>query len=393
MVAILALSVAGVTFGCQPSARIQAIIHLNNGNALYNEHKIDEAIAEYDKAIALDPNYSYAYNNRGAAYEKKGIYNLAMDDYTKAIELNPNDESLNENKEQLKAYLGRIGSKTITSGRVSVFPSSATITLGAIPTLVSFTAMVDGKSIGVDNKDYTVEWLIDNRLVYTREFLNKPLPMLTTEDLLKCVNSAGTYIVKARVRDKAGNFVSENTATLIVKGQTTIAGSSPISNPLSGTWKGTLKHRTVGSWGAPITLTTDIEALITMHLKQKEQYVEGIIILSDVKERNTYSDPDSVWIPLVPPPPVFARIGTVDGSLTGKIDSQGNINLISFTLQNFLYTPNPYQPQEQYASVSISGDSMTFKFGLSYDLGGKRTNTGSFTVTKVSDRYDDSLFP
>ena len=46
-------------------------------------------IADYDKAIELDPQYARAYNNRGIAYCRKGDYDQAIVDYDKAIKLAP----------------------------------------------------------------------------------------------------------------------------------------------------------------------------------------------------------------------------------------------------------------------------------------------------------------
>jgi len=67
-----------------------ALENYNRGCALFGEGKHDEAIAEYTKAIELDPNYAHAYNNRGVAYKNKGQYELAIADYNRAIELDPN---------------------------------------------------------------------------------------------------------------------------------------------------------------------------------------------------------------------------------------------------------------------------------------------------------------
>ena len=47
------------------------------------------AIADYNKAIELDPQYAYAYNNRGIAKYDLKDYAGAIADYDKAIELNP----------------------------------------------------------------------------------------------------------------------------------------------------------------------------------------------------------------------------------------------------------------------------------------------------------------
>ncbi len=47
------------------------------------------AIADYDKAIQLRPDYSDAYANRGLAYYNKGDYDRAIADYDEAIQLAP----------------------------------------------------------------------------------------------------------------------------------------------------------------------------------------------------------------------------------------------------------------------------------------------------------------
>ena len=51
----------------------------------------ERAIADYDKAIELDPKDAAAYYNRGLAYADKGEYERAIADYDKAIELDPKD--------------------------------------------------------------------------------------------------------------------------------------------------------------------------------------------------------------------------------------------------------------------------------------------------------------
>ena len=46
--------------------------HLDHGRACLDKGKYDDAIADYTKAIALDPNVATAYTHRGLAYGKKG---------------------------------------------------------------------------------------------------------------------------------------------------------------------------------------------------------------------------------------------------------------------------------------------------------------------------------
>ena len=57
----------------------------------YVKKDYDRAIADYDQAIRLNPNYAAAYNSRGLAYDDKRDYDRAIADFNKAIKLNPND--------------------------------------------------------------------------------------------------------------------------------------------------------------------------------------------------------------------------------------------------------------------------------------------------------------
>jgi tetratricopeptide (TPR) repeat protein len=49
----------------------------------------DQAIAEYPRAIKLNPKHAAAYNNRGVAYAAKGDYDRAIADYNEAIDIDP----------------------------------------------------------------------------------------------------------------------------------------------------------------------------------------------------------------------------------------------------------------------------------------------------------------
>ena len=55
-----------------------------------NCKQYSEAIADYDKAIELDPRSASAYYNRGVTKYNLKEYSEAIADYDKAIELDPN---------------------------------------------------------------------------------------------------------------------------------------------------------------------------------------------------------------------------------------------------------------------------------------------------------------
>jgi len=66
--------------------------HLDHGGACLDKGKYDDAIADYDKAIALDPNDAIAYTDRGIAYGKKGEFDRAIADLRKVLEIDPSDQ-------------------------------------------------------------------------------------------------------------------------------------------------------------------------------------------------------------------------------------------------------------------------------------------------------------
>jgi len=49
----------------------------------------DEAIAEYKKAVEINPEYAEAHFNLGLSYYRKGMYDEAIAAFNRAIEINP----------------------------------------------------------------------------------------------------------------------------------------------------------------------------------------------------------------------------------------------------------------------------------------------------------------
>jgi tetratricopeptide (TPR) repeat protein len=65
----------------------------SRGNLYLDKKDYKAAIADYTQAIKLQPNYAYAYDNRGDAYDDENDPRDAIVDYTKAIQLTPNSAS------------------------------------------------------------------------------------------------------------------------------------------------------------------------------------------------------------------------------------------------------------------------------------------------------------
>lgn len=65
--------------------------HYSKGRNLAEQRQWKAAIAEYEKAIAIDPNYDYAFGSTGFAYYELGDFNKAAQNFEKAIAINPSD--------------------------------------------------------------------------------------------------------------------------------------------------------------------------------------------------------------------------------------------------------------------------------------------------------------
>jgi tetratricopeptide (TPR) repeat protein len=66
-----------------------ASAHRNRGLAYVKRGDYAGAVADFDEAIRLNPQFSFAYNSRGYAYAMKGDFDRAIADYNEAIRLDP----------------------------------------------------------------------------------------------------------------------------------------------------------------------------------------------------------------------------------------------------------------------------------------------------------------
>lgn len=70
------------------------IVYYNRGQVWHDgKGDYDRAIADYTKAIEIDPKYVWAYYNRSLAWYKKGNYDKAIADNTKVIEIDPKHDT------------------------------------------------------------------------------------------------------------------------------------------------------------------------------------------------------------------------------------------------------------------------------------------------------------
>jgi len=79
----------------------------NRGNSLANLGRKVEAIASFDKAIEIKPDYHEAWYNRGNSLENLGRKVEAIASYDKALEIKPDNHEAWYNRGVALAYLGR----------------------------------------------------------------------------------------------------------------------------------------------------------------------------------------------------------------------------------------------------------------------------------------------
>lgn len=82
-------------------------VHNSRGKTLFDMGRTIEAIADYSKAIELDPKFAEANINRGAAYGKLGKNELALADFNRGIELKPDNANAYFNRSILFAEMNK----------------------------------------------------------------------------------------------------------------------------------------------------------------------------------------------------------------------------------------------------------------------------------------------
>jgi tetratricopeptide (TPR) repeat protein len=68
--------------------------HLAKGNVVMVERRFDDAIAEFERALALEPNIAEAYGALGHVYVNIGQFEKAIEFFDKAIRLSPQNQQL-----------------------------------------------------------------------------------------------------------------------------------------------------------------------------------------------------------------------------------------------------------------------------------------------------------
>ncbi len=86
----------------------QSSIAYNNRGNVYNERdQLNEAMADYNKAIELNPQFARAFGNRGVVYAKAGRNREAMENLNKAIGFKPDFDKAYYNRSVIDERFGQ----------------------------------------------------------------------------------------------------------------------------------------------------------------------------------------------------------------------------------------------------------------------------------------------
>jgi Tfp pilus assembly protein PilF len=89
------------------SARMRAITETNLGASLQEAGRLDAAVARYERAIAIQPDYAPAYNNLGLALAAQGRLEEAASRFQSAVSAAPSQASAYRHLGSVQATLGR----------------------------------------------------------------------------------------------------------------------------------------------------------------------------------------------------------------------------------------------------------------------------------------------
>lgn len=67
------------------SCAFHGAVPYSRGNSFLEQGHYDAAIAEFSKALEINPQSALAYYHRGLAYAHKGAHEMAVPDYTRAL--------------------------------------------------------------------------------------------------------------------------------------------------------------------------------------------------------------------------------------------------------------------------------------------------------------------
>jgi tetratricopeptide (TPR) repeat protein len=75
----------------------KAATHYNLGSLLASQRRLDDAVTEFEKAIALRPEHSETYNNLGVVLKAQGRLDAAIESFRRALAVDAKNRAARDN--------------------------------------------------------------------------------------------------------------------------------------------------------------------------------------------------------------------------------------------------------------------------------------------------------
>ncbi len=124
--------------------------YFNRGSTRIQMRRMEQAIADFDTAIRLKPDFAAAFNNRGIARRHAGRIEDAIKDYDQAIRLNPADSRAPHNRDL--AIVARSSQAAPAKPKGAGTAAKATAGPAPVPKVAAATPESDGKAIASTSK-------------------------------------------------------------------------------------------------------------------------------------------------------------------------------------------------------------------------------------------------
>jgi tetratricopeptide (TPR) repeat protein len=108
--------------------------YYQSGNVKRARGDYQGAIADYTRAIELNPKFDKAYFNRGLTKDNLGDYSAAIADYSKSLEILPNDFDAYNNRGVSKGKLGDYSAAMADFNRALKIDPNNSLALGNLAT-------------------------------------------------------------------------------------------------------------------------------------------------------------------------------------------------------------------------------------------------------------------
>jgi tetratricopeptide (TPR) repeat protein len=102
-----ASTTAATTFSTSSCISCSVWAYRNRSGTYAKKGEYDRAIADFDKAIELDPKYAGAYNSRAMVFFTDGKPAQGLPDVEKSLELHPDDPNALDTRGLIFEALGR----------------------------------------------------------------------------------------------------------------------------------------------------------------------------------------------------------------------------------------------------------------------------------------------